>query len=74
MILIGSISEQEHLPVTPILTTNGHAIIFDVLGPSGGVDPLDVSWYVQFVYKSSGVGPCNPCGCTAYPSDCPTYP
>jgi len=41
---------------------------------NGLVAPLDVTWYVLYVYRSSGVGPCNPCDCVLYPTNCPTYP
>lgn len=40
----------------------------------GVVTPLDVTWYVQFVYRSSGIGPCDPCNCDPYPGTCPTFP
>ncbi|MFC1476244.1 hypothetical protein ACFLQW_04510 [Candidatus Zixiibacteriota bacterium] len=41
---------------------------------SGTVDSLDVTWYVQYVYKTSGVGPCDPCDCAPYPEGCPKFP
>ncbi|MFC1475895.1 hypothetical protein ACFLQW_02725, partial [Candidatus Zixiibacteriota bacterium] len=37
----------------------------------GSVDPLDVVFYVVYVYKSVGDGPCDPCLCDWYPDLCP---
>jgi hypothetical protein len=40
----------------------------------GFVAPLDVVWYVHYIYKFSGVGPCDPCACEPYPTNCPAFP
>ncbi len=36
----------------------------------GQITPLDVTFVVNYVYKSRG-GPCNPCLCLPYPTNCP---
>ena len=36
----------------------------------GNLNPVDIVRIVNHVYQS-GPGPCNPCACTSYPTNCP---
>ncbi len=39
-----------------------------------GINPVDVSWYVNFVFRQLHIPPMDACQCAHYPNDCPEYP
>jgi hypothetical protein len=44
---------REPLPGCPLENGNWDCV--------GEVDPIDVSYYIAFVYQQVGDGPCDPC-------------
>ena len=39
----------------------------------GVINPVDMAYYVNYVYRASGDVPCDPCQCDPYPDNCPAY-
>ncbi len=39
----------------------------------GNPDNVDLNWMIDHLFFN-GVGPCDPCACNSYPSDCPSFP
>jgi len=57
-------------PASGLCFSGEHAVNGD-WNCDGSVNPVDVVYYVNYVYRESGLGPCDPCACSAYPDGCP---